>query len=185
MPVAPPPRLRMVRSYGSSTHTGGTPEWMAPEVLRCERIDEKADVYRCACVHACVCTCMRVCVCACVCACVRACMCACVHVCVRACVCACVYACVKSMRVNGGVRQGCAKPGSLFNVFVDHLLLEAFPKLPSGDQSGVQIITKLGGALLTDLIYGIEALMYVDGLTLLADSPDDVAVLLGMLDAVA
>ena len=33
-------------SYVSSGNAGGTPEWMAPEVLRCERFDERADVYR-------------------------------------------------------------------------------------------------------------------------------------------
>ena len=33
------------RTYVSSGNAGGTPEWMAPEVLRCEKYDEAADVY--------------------------------------------------------------------------------------------------------------------------------------------
>lgn len=33
------------RTYVSSAAGGGTPEWMAPEVLRCEPFDERADVY--------------------------------------------------------------------------------------------------------------------------------------------
>eukprot|EP00955_Chlamydomonas_euryale_P072675 361474-Chlamydomonas_euryale.AAC.5 len=51
------------------------------------------------------------------------------------------------------------------------------------------ILTKSGGALPTDLISRIVALMYADDLALLADSPDDLVVLLGMVtclkDAVA
>ena len=48
--------------------------------------------YTCACVHACVCVCVRACVHACVCVCVRACVHACV--CVRVCMCVCACACV-------------------------------------------------------------------------------------------
>jgi serine/threonine protein kinase len=33
------------RTYVSNSGGGGTPEWMAPEVLRSERYDEGADVY--------------------------------------------------------------------------------------------------------------------------------------------
>jgi serine/threonine protein kinase len=33
------------RTYASTTAAMGTPEWMAPEVLRCERYDERADVF--------------------------------------------------------------------------------------------------------------------------------------------
>lgn len=33
-------------SFVSSGHGGGTPEWMAPEVLRSERYGCSADVYR-------------------------------------------------------------------------------------------------------------------------------------------
>jgi serine/threonine protein kinase len=35
------------RTFVSSSAQGGTPEWMAPEVLRCESVAEPADVYRC------------------------------------------------------------------------------------------------------------------------------------------
>jgi serine/threonine protein kinase len=35
------------RTFVSSSAQGGTPEWMAPEVLRCEAVAEPADVYRC------------------------------------------------------------------------------------------------------------------------------------------
>jgi serine/threonine protein kinase len=34
------------RTFVSSSAQGGTPEWMAPEVLRCESVAEPADVYR-------------------------------------------------------------------------------------------------------------------------------------------
>jgi serine/threonine protein kinase len=34
-------------TFVSSSAQGGTPEWMAPEVLRCESVAEPADVYRC------------------------------------------------------------------------------------------------------------------------------------------
>eukprot|EP00955_Chlamydomonas_euryale_P096752 365029-Chlamydomonas_euryale.AAC.14 len=40
-------------------------------------------------------------------------------------------------------------------------------------QFGVQIITKSGGALPTDLISRIVAILYADDLALPADSPDD------------
>ncbi len=46
-----------------------------------------------ACVHVCVCACVRLCACVHVCVCVPVCVCACVSVCVR--VCACVCACVR------------------------------------------------------------------------------------------
>jgi serine/threonine protein kinase len=35
------------QTFVSSSAQGGTPEWMAPEVLRCESVAEPADVYRC------------------------------------------------------------------------------------------------------------------------------------------
>eukprot|EP00955_Chlamydomonas_euryale_P075344 362292-Chlamydomonas_euryale.AAC.5 len=70
----------------------------------------------------------------------------------------------RSSTVKAGVRQGC---------------------LPPDKQFGVQIITNLGGALLTNLISRIVALMYADNLALLADSPDNSVVLLGMVAAIA
>jgi serine/threonine protein kinase len=41
------------RTFVSSSAQGGTPEWMAPEVLRCESVAEPADVYRwvVSCIH--------------------------------------------------------------------------------------------------------------------------------------
>ena len=91
----------------------------------------------------------------------------------------------RSFTVKAGVRQGCVIAPTLFNVFVDHILQEALSRLPPDKQFGVQIITKSGGALPTDLISRIVALMYADDLALLTDSPDDLVVLLDMVDAVA
>lgn len=38
-------RLIMRTPLGYAICSGGTPEWMAPEMLRCEDYDEKADVW--------------------------------------------------------------------------------------------------------------------------------------------
>lgn len=35
----------MTSTFAIATLQGGTPEWMAPEVLRCEAVAEPADVY--------------------------------------------------------------------------------------------------------------------------------------------
>eukprot|EP00955_Chlamydomonas_euryale_P036616 350494-Chlamydomonas_euryale.AAC.23 len=88
----------------------------------------------------------------------------------------------RSFTAKSGVRQGCVIAPTLLNVFVDHLLQEVLSQLPPDKQFGVQII-KSGSALPTDLISRIVALMYSDGLALLADSPDDSVVLLGMVNA--
>eukprot|EP00955_Chlamydomonas_euryale_P043580 352629-Chlamydomonas_euryale.AAC.2 len=58
---------------------------------------------------------------------------------------------------------------ALQSFFVDHVWQEALSQLPAGEQFGVQIITKSGGALLTESISRIVALMSA----------------LGMVDAVA
>eukprot|EP00955_Chlamydomonas_euryale_P071823 361207-Chlamydomonas_euryale.AAC.2 len=79
----------------------------------------------------------------------------------------------RSFSVKTGVRQGCVIAPTLFNVFVDHILQEALSQLPPPDkQLGIQIIMTSGGALPTDLISCIAALMYADDLALLADLPD-------------
>eukprot|EP00955_Chlamydomonas_euryale_P084114 363926-Chlamydomonas_euryale.AAC.8 len=80
---------------------------------------------------------------------------------------ACTPACL-----TPGVRQRCVIPPALFNVFVHHFLQEALSQLPPGKQACIQIITKSGGALPTDLISCIIALTYADNLALLSDSPD-------------
>eukprot|EP00955_Chlamydomonas_euryale_P001425 16610-Chlamydomonas_euryale.AAC.10 len=90
---------------------------------------------------------------------------------------------VRSLIVKAGVRHGRIAP-TLFNVFVDHILQEALSQLLPDKQFGVQIIIKSGGALLTDLISRVVALTNAEDLALLADSPDDLVVLLGMVDAV-
>eukprot|EP00955_Chlamydomonas_euryale_P055268 356081-Chlamydomonas_euryale.AAC.2 len=78
----------------------------------------------------------------------------------------------RSFTVKAGVRQGCVIAPSVFNVFVHHVLQKALSQLPSNKQFGVQIITKSGCALPTDLICRILVLMYADDLALLADSPN-------------
>eukprot|EP00955_Chlamydomonas_euryale_P060221 357652-Chlamydomonas_euryale.AAC.1 len=47
------------------------------------------------------------------------------------------------------------------------------------------LVFKSGSGLLTDLISRTVALMYADNLALLADLPDDIVVLLGMVSAIA
>eukprot|EP00955_Chlamydomonas_euryale_P093478 364787-Chlamydomonas_euryale.AAC.16 len=85
----------------------------------------------------------------------------------------------RAFTVKAGVRQGCVRSyaPTLFNVFVDHNLQEALSQLPPNKQFGVQIIQS-GGALPTDLTSRIVARMCADDLALLADSPDDLVVLL-------
>eukprot|EP00955_Chlamydomonas_euryale_P103588 365507-Chlamydomonas_euryale.AAC.5 len=113
---------------------------------------------------------------------------------VRECMCVCV--CTEAVvRVDGevkrsftaktGVRQRCVNAPTPFNVLVDDFLQEALSQLPPDKQLSVQIITESDGALPRDLISRIVALMYANDLALLADSPDDLVVLLGMVDAVA
>eukprot|EP00955_Chlamydomonas_euryale_P033885 349644-Chlamydomonas_euryale.AAC.8 len=52
-------------------------------------------------------------------------------------------------------------------------------------QFGIQMIVQSGGALPTDLISDILALVHADNLALQPDSPDNLVVLFGMVDAVA
>jgi len=56
---------------------------------------------------------------------------------------------------------------------------------PPDRQFGVEITTKSCGALPTDLVPRVVALMYANDLALLADSPYNEVVILGMADAVA
>eukprot|EP00955_Chlamydomonas_euryale_P072721 361493-Chlamydomonas_euryale.AAC.2 len=91
----------------------------------------------------------------------------------------------RSFTVKAGVQQRCVIAPMLFNVFVDQFLKEALLQLPPDKQFGDQITTKSGGALPTDLLSRIVALMFADNLALSPDSPDDLVVLLGMANAVA
>eukprot|EP00955_Chlamydomonas_euryale_P064851 359093-Chlamydomonas_euryale.AAC.7 len=91
-----------------------------------------------------------------------------------------------SFTVKARVRQGCVIAPVLFNVFIDHILQEALSQLPPDQESGVRINTKSSGALCIDPISPISsALMQADGVALPADSPDDLVVPVGMVDAVA
>eukprot|EP00955_Chlamydomonas_euryale_P045597 353185-Chlamydomonas_euryale.AAC.1 len=82
----------------------------------------------------------------------------------------------RSFTVKARVQQGCIVALALFNVSVDHILQEALSQLPSDKQCG---------HIACHPISRIVALMYTDDLALLADSPDDLVVLLGKVDAVA
>eukprot|EP00955_Chlamydomonas_euryale_P025471 268775-Chlamydomonas_euryale.AAC.1 len=91
----------------------------------------------------------------------------------------------RSFAVKAGVRQGCVIAPVLFNVFVEHILQESLSQLSPDKHFGVQIISKSGSALPTDLISRIVAFVCADDLALLADLPDDLVVLLGVVDVVA
>eukprot|EP00955_Chlamydomonas_euryale_P079458 363302-Chlamydomonas_euryale.AAC.11 len=85
----------------------------------------------------------------------------------------CTRARRRSYEWMAGVRQGYVVAPTLFNDFVNHILHEALLQQPPDKQFGVQIITRSGGALPTDLFSCIVALMYANDLALLADSPDN------------
>eukprot|EP00955_Chlamydomonas_euryale_P099770 365242-Chlamydomonas_euryale.AAC.7 len=88
----------------------------------------------------------------------------------------------RSFTVKTGVRQGCTYA---LQPFCRPCCARGPLTAAPDKQFGVQIATNSGGALSTDLTSCIVALMYADHLALLADSPDDLVVLLGMVDALA
>eukprot|EP00955_Chlamydomonas_euryale_P081063 363518-Chlamydomonas_euryale.AAC.10 len=72
----------------------------------------------------------------------------------------------RSSTLKAGLRQGCVLAPMLLSFFVGHILQEALSTLPPDKQFGVQIVTKTGGALPTDLIFRIVALVCAAGLDL-------------------
>eukprot|EP00955_Chlamydomonas_euryale_P108515 365856-Chlamydomonas_euryale.AAC.5 len=84
--------------------------------------------------------------------------------------------------VKMGVRQGCVIAPTLFNVLVDHILQQPLSQLPLNKNSHCLLLSR---AVHCRQISHIVALLYADNLAVLADSPDDLVVVVGMVDAIA